>query len=169
MTHPLASVTKTPSQSPNLPTTYCPKDIAMPIMLKEALQSLVVADLKDLIRYVPQAEAVGRKDELIERISDAMKGATLQSIWSKLDTLQACAVAEAVHHPQGEFSPQRFNAKYQGDPSFEVAGTQSSRYASKKKSALALFLHYAFKERLYFVPADLRASLLGCQNLPMCG
>ena len=141
----------------------------MPIMLKEALQSLVVADLKDLIRYVPQAEAVGRKDELIERISDAMKGATLQSIWSKLDTLQACAVAEAVHHPQGEFSPQRFNAKYQGDPSFEVAGTQSSRYASNKKSALALFLHYAFKERLYFVPADLRASLLGCQNLPMCG
>lgn len=132
----------------------------MPIMFKEALQSLVVADLKDLIRYVPQAEAVGRKDELIERISDAMKGATLQSIWSKLDTLQACAVAEAVHHPQGEFSPQRFRAKYQGDPSFEVTGTQSSRYASNKKSALALFLHYAFKERLYFVPADLRESLL---------
>ena len=56
----------------------------MPITLKEALQSLVVADLKDLIRYVPEAEAVGRKDELIERISDAMKGAKLKSIWLKL-------------------------------------------------------------------------------------
>ena len=132
----------------------------MPITLKEALQSLVVADLKDLIRYVPEAEAVGRKDELIERISDAMKGAKLQSIWLKLDTLQAAAVAEAVHHPQGEFSSQRFRAKYQGDPSFEAAGAQSSRYSSNKKSALALFIHYAFNERLYFVPADLRASLL---------
>ena len=131
----------------------------MPIMLKEALQSLVVADLKDLIRYVPQAEAAGRKDELIERIADAMKGAKLQSIWLKLDTLQAAAVAEAVHHPQGEFSPQRFRAKYQGDPSFEVAGAKSSRYSSQKKSALALFIHYASRERLYFVPADLRAQL----------
>lgn len=138
----------------------------MPITLKEALQSLLVADLKDLIRYVPQAEAVGRKDELIERIADAMKGATLQSIWLKLDTLQAAAVAEAVHHPQGEFSPQRFRAKYQGDPSFEVAGTQPSRYSSHKKSALALFIHYASNERRYFVPADLRASLLAFVPIP---
>jgi hypothetical protein len=132
----------------------------MPITLKEALQSLLVADLKDLIRYVPQAEVVGRIDELIEHIAEAMKGATLQSIWLKLDTMQAAAVAEAVHHPQGEFSPQRFRAKYQGDPSFDVAGTESSRYSSHKKSALALFIYYAFKERQYFVPADLRTSLL---------
>lgn len=132
----------------------------MPMTLKEALQSLLVADLKDLIRYVPDAEAVGRKDELIEKIADAMKGATLHAIWLKLGTLQAAAVAEAVHHPQGEFSPQRFRAKYQGDPSFDVAGAQSSRYSSKKKSALALFIHYAFKEGQYFVPLDLRASLL---------
>ena len=141
----------------------------MPMTLKEALQSLLVADLKDLIRYVPQAEAVGRKDELIEQIADAMKDAKLHAIWLKLDTLQSAAVAEAVHHPQGEFSPQRFRAKYRGDPSFEVAGAQSPRSSSHKKSALALFIHYAFNERRYFVPADLRASLLGCQNLPMCG
>jgi len=132
----------------------------MPMTLKEALQSLLVADLKDLICYVPGAEAVGRKDELIEKITEAMKGANLHAIWLKLDTLQAGAVAEAVHHPQGAFSPQRFRAKYQGDPSFEVAGAQSSRYSSHKKSALALFIHYACKERLYFVPADLQVSLL---------
>lgn len=132
----------------------------MPMTLKEALQSFVVADLKDLLHYVPESEAVGRKDELIEKIADAMNGAKLQDIWLKLDTLQAAAVAEAVHHPQGAFSPQRFRAKYQGDPSFEVAGAESSRYSSHKKSALALFIHYAFKERVYFVPADLRASLL---------
>ena len=119
----------------------------MSLMLKESLQSLVVADLKDLIRYVPQADTVGRKDELIERIAEAMLGAKLQSIWLKLNTLQAAAVAEAVHHPQGEFSSLRFRAKYQADPLF-------------KKSALPLFIHYAGKEQLYFVPADLRASLL---------
>lgn len=132
----------------------------MPITLKEALQSLVVADLKDLIRYVPEAEAVGRKDELIERIADAMKDARLQSIWLKLDTLQAAAVAEAVHHPQGAFSSQRFRAKYQGEPSFEVAVAGSNRYAHNKKSALTLFIHYASNERRYFVPSDLQASLL---------
>lgn len=132
----------------------------MSITLKESLQSLVVADLKDLIRYLPEAEAVGRKDELIERIADAMLGAKLQSIWLKLDTLQAAAVAEAVHHPQGEFSSRRFRAKYQGDPSFEMGGAESSRYSSNKKSALPLFIHYAFNERRYFVPSDLQASLL---------
>ena len=160
MRRPLASFTGAPIPSHDLSITYCPKDVAMPITLKESLQSLLVADLKDLLRYVPDAEAVGRKDELIKTIADAMKGATLHAIWAKLDALQAAAVAEAVHHPLAEFSPQRFRAKYQGDPSFEVAGTQSSRYSSKKKSALALFIHYAFKERVYFVPLDLRASLL---------
>ena len=119
----------------------------MPITLRESLQSLVVSDLKNLIRYVPKAEAVGRKDELIDRVADAMLGAKLRSIWLKLDTLQGAAVAEAVHHPQGEFSTQRFRAKYQDDPSFG-------------KSALPLFIHYAFNERRYFVPTDLQASLL---------
>lgn len=132
----------------------------MPITLKEALQSLVVADLKDLVRHVPEAEAVGRKDELIERIADAMLGAKLQSIWLKLDTLQAAAVAEAIHHPQCAFSSQRFRAKYQGDPSFEVTEAESTRYSSSKKTALPLFIHYAFNERRYFVPADLQVSLL---------
>lgn len=132
----------------------------MPIMLKEALQILVVTNLKDLVRYLPEYEAVGRKDELIERIADAMLGPKLQSIWLKLDTLQSAAVAEAVHHPQGEFSPQRFRAKYLGDPSFEVAGAESTRYSGKKKSALSLFIHYALNERRYFVPADLQVSLL---------
>jgi hypothetical protein len=132
----------------------------MPITLKETLQSFVVADLKDLVRYLPQTDAVGRKDELIERITDAMLGPALPSIWLKLDTLQSAAVAEAIHHPQGEFSSQRFRAKYLGDPSFEVAEAELIRYSSSKKSALALFIHYAFNDRRYFVPSDLQARLL---------
>ena len=141
-------------------TTYSLVDAAMPTMLKELLKSLVVADLKDLVRYVPGAQTDGRKDELIERIASAMLGAELQSVWKSLDAMQAAAVAEAVHHPQGEFSAQRFRAKYQSDPAFEVSSAKSSHYSSKKKTALVLFIHYSIIERRYFVPADLRASLL---------
>ena len=132
----------------------------MPTTLKDTLQNLVVSDLKDLLRYVPETQTLGRKDELIEQIAGAMLGIKLQSIWLQLDTLQAAAVAEAIHHPQGEFSPQRFRAKYQGDPAFEVAGAASNPYASTRKSALALFIQYTHKERRYFVPSDLQASLL---------
>lgn len=128
--------------------------------LKESLQGLVVADLKDLVRYVPGAQTDGRKDDLIDRITNAMLGAELQSLWKSLDATQAAAVAEAVHHPQGEFSPQRFRAKYQSYPTFEVAGTKSSRFSSKKKSVLTLFIHYSIQERGYFVPSDLQAKLL---------
>lgn len=39
----------------------------MPTKPKEALQSSVVADLKDLVRYGPEIGAGDRKDELIER------------------------------------------------------------------------------------------------------
>ena len=142
----------------------------MPITLKESLQSLLVADLKDLIRYVLDAEAVGRKDELIERIADAMKGEKLHAIWLKLGTLQSAAVAEAVHHPQGEFSPQRFRAKYQGDPSFEVAGAQSSRYSSKKNQPwrCSSTMHSKSGCISYRLICG-RACLRLCQNLPMCG
>ena len=132
----------------------------MHTMLKESLQKLVVADLKDLVRYLPGAQVDGRKDELIERIASAMLGVELQSVWKSLDAMQAAAVAEAVHHPQGEFSAQRFRAKYQSDPAFEVPGPKASHYSSKKKSALVLFIHYSINDRRYFVPADLRASLL---------
>lgn len=132
----------------------------MPIMLKESLQSLVVADLKDLVRYLPAPQTEGRKDELIERITSAMLGSDLRSVWKSLDAMQAAAVAEAVHHPRGEFSSQRFRAKYQADPAFEVADTKPAHYSGTKKSALALFVQYAIQERRYFVPSDLQASLL---------
>ena len=133
----------------------------MSITLQEALQSLTVPELKDLIGHVPQASAAGRKDELIERITSAMLGTGLKPIWSQLDAMQSAAVAEAVHHPQGEHSPQRFQAKYRHEPAFEVAGDKTRTYgSSRKKTALALFIHHARAEQRYVLPSDLRASLL---------
>ena len=83
----------------------------MPITLKEALQVLTVADLKDLVSHVPSAQAVGRKDDLIAQIAQAMMGDAVKLMWSQLDALQSAAVAEAVHHPLGEYSAQRFRVK----------------------------------------------------------
>ena len=132
----------------------------MLITLRNALLRLTVPDLKDLVRYVPGAETVGRKDELIERIVTGMLGRGLQAIWSVLDETQQAAVAEAVHPPLGEYSAQRFRAKYQQIPSFHVGGTKSRGYSDSTRSVLGLFIHYVADDRSHVVPTDLRTCLM---------
>ena len=127
--------------------------------LRDTLERLTVAELKDLVSNLPGSEKGGRKDELIGRIVDGMSGLGLKSIWLGLDETQQTAIAEAVHHPLGEYSEQRFNAKYQSLPSFKVAGTKSYGYSGNRTSALGLFIHYSHNDRCHFVPTDLRASL----------
>ncbi|MBI2317967.1 MAG: hypothetical protein HYU75_13485 [Betaproteobacteria bacterium] len=131
----------------------------MSIALRDALARLTVPDLKDLASHLPGAETAGRKDEVIERIAAGMLGPGLQAVWSGLDETQRAAVAEAVHDPLGEYSKQRFYAKYQREPSFEVTGAKSHGYSRSKSSALGLFIHYEHYERSYFIPDDLRARL----------
>jgi hypothetical protein len=48
----------------------------------------------------------------MERIMVSMLGPGLNAIWSGLDDTQQAAVAESVHDPLGEYSEQRFRAKY---------------------------------------------------------
>lgn len=115
--------------------------------------------MKDLLSYLPDVEKLGRKDELIERLVTALLGPGLKAIWSGLDETQQAAVAEAVHDSLGEYSEQRFRARYQRVPAFRVAGAKSYGYSGGKSSALGLFIHYAHEDRRYFVPADLRACL----------
>lgn len=131
----------------------------MSTTLRDALARLTVPVLKDLVSHLPGAETAGRKDELIERISVGMLGPGLNAIWSGLDETQQAAVAETVYHPLNEYSEQRFRAKYQRVPSFQVAGAKSHGYSGDKSSALGLFIHYAPDERCYFVPADLGTRL----------
>src|SRR3989304_555149 len=131
----------------------------MSIALRDALARFTVPELKDLVSYLPGAETAGRKDEVIERIVAGMLGPGLEAIWSGLDETQQAAVAEAVHHPLGEYSEQRFRAKYPRVPSFQVAGAKSHGYSGSKSSALGLFIHYSRDERCHFVPADLGTRL----------
>ncbi|OGB28246.1 MAG: hypothetical protein A3F78_03460 [Burkholderiales bacterium RIFCSPLOWO2_12_FULL_61_40] len=131
----------------------------MPIMLKEALARLTVPQLKELLDHVPDAKAATRKDDLVERIASALLGPELMAAWLGLDEVQRAAVAEAAHDPLGEYSAQRFQAKYQKQPVFQVAKARSHGYSSGKKSALCLFIHSAGSAEGYCVPADLGQRL----------
>ena len=108
----------------------------MSIALRDALARLTVPELKDLVSHLPGAETAGRKDQLIERIVVTILGPGLTAIWSGLDATQQAAVAEAVHDALGEYSEQRFHAKYQRVPLFEVPGAKSRGYSRSKRSAL---------------------------------
>ena len=130
----------------------------MPISLKDALSRLTVPDLKDLASHLP-GEKPTRKDELIECILERLLGPELKAIWSALDETQQAAVAEAVHHPCGEYSEQRFLAKYKAAPAFTLTGVKSHGYSGGRKSALCLFIHYTHEDRCYFIPPDLRSQL----------
>jgi hypothetical protein len=131
----------------------------MSTKLRDLLTRLTVPDLKDLVSHLPGAATAGRKEELIERIVAAMLGPKLPGIWSSLDEAQQAAVAEAAHDIAGEYSEQRFRAKYQGIPAFSVAGAKSHGYSGEKRSALRLFIHYERDERRYLIPTDLRDRL----------
>ncbi|SBT09060.1 conserved hypothetical protein [Candidatus Accumulibacter aalborgensis] len=131
----------------------------MSMTLRDSLARHTVAELKDLVSHLPGAGSAGRKDELVERIVGTLLGPGVQAIWSALDETQKAAVAEAVHHPRGEYSERCFRARYLRVPSFQVASAKSSGYSASKSSALALFLHYSPDESCYCVPTDLQARL----------
>ncbi len=131
----------------------------MVITLMDLLARHTVSNLKELIDHLPGVDKVGRKEELIDRIVRAMSGPELRANFSRLDKLQQAAVSEAVHHPLSEYSSQRFRAKYQAVPAFDVAAKNAYGYACKKSTALALFIHYVSELSRQMVPPDLQASL----------
>lgn len=127
--------------------------------LKDAITRSTVSELKDLLTYIPLTHTEGLKGELVERITVAMLGESLEAIWASLDDLQRNAVAEAVYHPQGEYSSQRVQAKYAKAPAFVTDKGKSHGYG-QKSTAFALFIHYDSDSKDYFVPRDLQHRLL---------
>lgn len=131
----------------------------MSITFKDLLVRHTVADLKALMDHLPGADRVGLKDELIDRILLAMSGPELKAIFSRLDPMQQAAIAEAVHHPLGEYASQRFHAKYHAAPAFVIETKDAYGRADKKNSALCLFIHYVSELSRQMVPPDLQAQL----------
>jgi hypothetical protein len=138
----------------------------MSMNLRDSLGCLTVPELKDLVGYLPGGATTARKDDLIERIVVTMLGPELKAIWSALDETQQAAVAEAAHHPLGEYSDRRFRARYQRAPAFHVAAAKSYGYSKGKRTALCLFIQYSPDEARYVVPTDLRPRLQAFVPLP---
>ena len=131
----------------------------MTITLSDLLARYTVPNLKDFLEHIPGSNKSGRKEDLIARLLDAMSGPDLQSHFSRLDALQQAAVAEAVHHPLGQYSGQRFLAKYQALPAFETSSKPAHLYGGQMPSALALFIHKVHDLSCQMIPSDLRARL----------
>jgi hypothetical protein len=130
----------------------------MSMTLKDILGWLTVRELKHLVCHVPGTDSSMRKDRLIERVLAGMRGPGLKAIWSGLDETQQAAVAEAIHHPNCEYSAQRFSAKYRRVPAF-ILDEDKAHYYDRRKSALALFIHEMRGEPYPFVPSDLAVRL----------
>lgn len=126
--------------------------------LYDALMLLNVDDLKDLTRHLPGATLVGRRAELANGIADVLLGPALPSLWQNLSDTHKAAVAEAAHHPIGEFLPSLFSAKYNTEPGFEEG--KPVRGSAGKRSALGLYLYRMEMRSNPRLPGDLLQRLL---------
>jgi hypothetical protein len=121
-----------------------------PTTLKESLENYTVPPLKKLAGLLA-SNLPTRKADLVSLIQRELENPErLQELWTKLDTLQQAAVAEAVHSSE-DFEAAVFRAKYGGDPDWG----EKSRYGElKKPSPLCLFIQHG-----NLMPRDLQKRL----------
>lgn len=131
----------------------------MSITVRDSLAFLTVPELKDLVSHLPGSTTATREDDLIERIVVVMLGPELTAIWSRPDETRQAAVAEAAHHPLGEYSDRRFCARYQRALAFRVAAAKSYGDSAGNSTAWCLFILYARDDGCHVVPTDWRARL----------
>jgi hypothetical protein len=120
-----------------------------PETLRELLENYTVPNLKKLAGLL-ESGLPTRKAEIVALMVRHLEDAErLRELWRSLDTLQQAAVSEALASPEGRFDPERFHAKYGGDPDWG-----ESRYSDfVRPSMLRLFIYQGI------VPRDLRPVL----------
>jgi hypothetical protein len=130
--------------------------------LQEALEGIIVDDLKKLKALLPDPRKLTRKADLVDGIKSQLRGENLRKVWAKLDDLQKAAVAEVIHGEDGIYFPEIFSAKY-GEPA--NLGTIDRYGSNREPSLLCLFIYgrqipYDLEEELLkFVPEPKEASL----------
>ena len=131
--------------------------------VEEALAGFSVAQLKPLVRLLPNAARPSRKAELIAELDRHLTGESLRKLWRRLDQTQQLAVSEALHGLEGEFRAARFQAKYGRLP----AGA-GRRGDEPKLSLLSLFLYVLDYGRsgAAVVPGDLEQRLRAFVPVP---
>jgi hypothetical protein len=130
--------------------------------LRLLLENSTVNDIKQLLAHFPNADKVGRKEQLIATLLQQLSGDGLLRIWAQLDPCQRLAVGEATHDPRGIFDGERFAAKYDQEPAFEHPPEAHRRRGAP--TALMLLMH-RFGEHL-IIPSDLRVRLKAFVPVP---
>jgi hypothetical protein len=133
----------------------------------DALAHRTVGDLKRLATAASIGGG-GRKGDLVERLAGQLDGEPLVALWNRLGRLDRAAISEVLHGAEGRFLPDRFRAKYGGDPDWGARDRWSS-----PSSLLSLFIHDRvipddLLARLApIVPAPARAAIRLTAELPM--
>ncbi|MEG3850555.1 hypothetical protein QT971_25720 [Microcoleus sp. herbarium19] len=130
--------------------------------LEQALEGMIVDDLKKLNALLSGNRKSTRKADLVAGIKEQMQGQKLKQVWAQLDHLQKAAVAEAIHGSDGCYDHDLFVAKYGQQPDWG----SSDRYGyNREPSILSLFFYgaaipYDLQEQLLkFVPKPQQTSL----------
>lgn len=119
--------------------------------LQQALEGMIVDDLKKLKALLPDPRKLTRKADLVDGIKSQLQGENLRKVWAKLDDLQKAAVAEVIHGEDGLYFPEIFSAKYGESANL---GT-SDRYGSNREPSLLCLFIYGRQ-----IPYDLEEELL---------
>lgn len=130
--------------------------------LQQALEGIIVDDLKKLNALLSGDRKLTRKADLVAGIQKQMQGQNLKQVWGQLDDLQKAAVAEVIYGSDGCYDHDLFVAKYGQQPDFG----KSDRYGyNREPSLLCLFFYgtaipYDLEEELLkFVPEPQATSL----------
>ena len=108
------------------------------LSLQQALEGIIVDDLKKLKALLPDPRKLTRKADLVDGIRSQLLGENLRKVWLKLDDLQKAAVAEVIHGEDGYYFPDIFRAKY-GEPA--NFGTIDRYGTNREPSLLCLFIY----------------------------
>lgn len=132
------------------------------ITLQQALEGIIVDDLKKLKALLPDNTKVTRKADLVAVIKEQMQGQNLKQVWMQLDDIQKAAVAEVIHGQDGYYHPHVFRAKYGQEPDWG----KSDRYGYQQEPSLLWLFFYGRtipydleEELLRFVPKPKETSL----------
>ena len=115
-----------------------------------------------------------RKADMAAVIKRHLSGASLRKLWDGLDGLQQRAVGETLYDPNGEFDPDRFQAKYGSLPAGigpmgyrEVSPLGFFLYSETRYPGTATVVPGDLAERLRaFVPPPPEATLATADELP---
>lgn len=119
--------------------------------LEQALEGMIVDDLKKLNALLSGARKSIRKADLVAGIKEQMQGEKLKQVWAQLDDLQKAAVAEVIHGSDSCYDADIFVAKYGQQPNWG----NSDRYGYNREPSILCLLFYGTA-----IPYDLEENLL---------